>query len=143
MMNDLTYKGYTGSVSVSFEDDCLYGNILYINDLITYEAETPAGIQRNFEEAVDRYLEYCSQNNQNPDKPFSGTFNVRTGAELHKKATVKARIQGKSLNEFVVFAISDAVSGTSTEAINKAFDMVHSKTLYSSTNKQESQVMWS
>ena len=34
----LEYKGYYGSTDVSVEDGALFGKILFINDLITYEA---------------------------------------------------------------------------------------------------------
>ena len=39
-MSVLTYKTYIGSIEVSVEDECLHGKILFIDDLITYEANT-------------------------------------------------------------------------------------------------------
>ena len=55
-MNKLHYKGYTGSVLISVEDDCLHGKILDINDIITYEGETVKDIKAAFEAAVERYV---------------------------------------------------------------------------------------
>ena len=39
MKNYLEYKGYTGTVEFSAEDNCLFGKIIGINDLINYEAQ--------------------------------------------------------------------------------------------------------
>ncbi len=62
-MSDKTtsYKGYQGSIDVSLEDDCLHGRLLFINDIITYEGETPSALIRSFRESVDGYLEYCDR----------------------------------------------------------------------------------
>ena len=56
--NRLHYKGYTGSVFFSVEDDCLHGRILDIDDLITYEGETVGEIKRSFRYEVDRYISF-------------------------------------------------------------------------------------
>ena len=43
MKNVLKYKGFLGSIEVSIEDGIMHGKLLYINDLITYEANTVLG----------------------------------------------------------------------------------------------------
>lgn len=102
-MNDrtLSYNGYCGSVEVSIEDDCLHGKILFISDLVTYEASSPGELLREFRRAVDHYLQKCRQENISPDKPCSGTFNIRISPELHREASIKAAAKGTSLNDFV------------------------------------------
>ncbi|TCB98136.1 type II toxin-antitoxin system HicB family antitoxin [Kosakonia quasisacchari] len=109
MSNMLKYKGYFGSVEFSLEDKVLHGKIQCVNDLITYEAETLDGLQLAFEEAVDDYLETCMALKKEPEKPMSGTFNVRIGSELHKKAYLAACAHGKSLNDYVKTAIEEKV----------------------------------
>lgn len=59
MKNYFIFRGYKGSISASIEDQCLHGKILFINDLITYEAETVPALKEAFEEAVNDYLETC------------------------------------------------------------------------------------
>jgi len=68
-MNDrpLNYNGYFGSVEVSIEDDCLHGKLLFISDLVTYEAFSPVELEREFRRAVDHYLQKCRQENISPD----------------------------------------------------------------------------
>jgi predicted HicB family RNase H-like nuclease len=102
MKHNLTYQGYSGSVDISIEDNCLHGKIEFINDLVTFEGLTPIELKTAFEEAVDRYLAYCKKTGTVPDKPFSGSFNVRTGAALHRLSAQVAASKGVSLNEHVV-----------------------------------------
>lgn len=63
-----SYKGYIGSYQKSVEDNCVHGRILYINDLVTYEAEDTWGIQAAFEAAVDHYIETCKTLGDTPNK---------------------------------------------------------------------------
>ena len=66
MKNLLEYKGYYGSVEYSSEDVLLYGKVLGINSLISYEGESVAELQQDFEGAVDDYLEMCAENGTEP-----------------------------------------------------------------------------
>jgi predicted HicB family RNase H-like nuclease len=104
----IDYKGYSGSVEISLEDGCLHGRILFIDDLITYEGETISEVQKEFASSVDRYLTYCEKTGNPPNKPFSGTFNVRIGPDLHRKAAREAGKRNISLNDYVVQAIKFA-----------------------------------
>ena len=104
----MQYNGYHGSVEVSVEDNVLHGSIQFINDLVTYEAETPEKLRHEFEAAVDDYLETCRELGKEPDKEFSGTFNVRVGAEVHRKAAIAATLEGVTLNEFIRRALDQA-----------------------------------
>ncbi|HIJ78794.1 MAG: type II toxin-antitoxin system HicB family antitoxin [Desulfobulbaceae bacterium] len=108
-MNKLTYKGYTGIIEASIEDGCLHGKILFIEDLITYEGNTVEDINNSFKEAVDHYLNYCEETGKPANKPYSGTFNVRVGQELHRKAVEVAYYRDITLNEFVAQSIKAAI----------------------------------
>jgi len=46
--------------------------------------------------------------NRDPQRPFSGKFQVRIPTDLHRRATMAARRSGKSLNAFVRDAIEQA-----------------------------------
>ena len=108
-MSNLKYKGFLGSVEVNFDDNFLYGKLLFIDDLVTYEAETAARLKQEFEAAVDAYLETCSEIGKEPNKPFSGTFNIRIGPELHKKAATYAASNARNLNDVIKSAIEQYV----------------------------------
>lgn len=51
--NILEYNGYYGSIEP--EDGYLYGKLLYIKSLITYEADTMAELKVAFRESVEDY----------------------------------------------------------------------------------------
>lgn len=108
-MSKLSHKGYTGTIEASIEDDCLHGRILFIDDIITYEGNTVKDTQKAFKEAVDDYLAYCKETGKPANKPYSGTFNVRIGQNLHRKAAEVAFHRGINLNEFVAQSIQTAV----------------------------------
>ncbi len=104
MSNTLEYNGFYGSVEYSKEDDCLYGKILFIDDLILYEGNSLVELKKDFQDAVDEYIEDCKKEGKNP-KVFKGTFNVRIGSELHKKVALIAESNHKSINSIVIEAL--------------------------------------
>jgi predicted HicB family RNase H-like nuclease len=59
MKNYLEYKGYTGTVEFSAEDNCLFRKIVGINDLINYVAQDVLKLKQVLEESVNDYLETC------------------------------------------------------------------------------------
>lgn len=106
---ELKHNEYVGSIEVSIEDECLHGRILFIDDLVTYEGESVHEIRTAFQDAVDRYLAHCQRVGKPASKPYSGTFNVRIGSELHSKAAKVAHLKKIKLNEFVKQAIQAAI----------------------------------
>lgn len=110
--NILIYEGYRGSVEFDLESNCLHGKVLHVADLITYEAETIEGLRKEFELAVDDYLDLCKEIGKNPEKPFKGSFNIRVGAETHKTIAYEAKKLGVTLNEFVCNAIQEKIEKT-------------------------------
>lgn len=107
MKNLMKYKGYWGSVEYSEDDDCLFGKILGIRGLISYEGQTVQELRKYFHESVDEYLEDCKNEGRQPEKPFKGGFNIRIGIELHRKAFVYAQEHDTSLNNLVVEALKE------------------------------------
>jgi predicted HicB family RNase H-like nuclease len=108
--NVFEYKGYSGSIEASAEDRCLFGKILFITDLITYEAETIADLEAEFVAAVDDYLLTCKEIVKDPQRPFKGSFNVRISSELHRQAALEAYKEKISLNELTEKAIKAYVN---------------------------------
>lgn len=114
MTQGLNHKGYAGSMEISLDDGCLHGRLLFVDDLITYEAADVPSLQSAFTEAVDRYLAHCKSIGKRPDKPCSGSFNVRLGEALHRQAATAAIQASQSLNDFVVKAVQVAVAPPQT-----------------------------
>ena len=69
-MGYLKYKGYTGSVEYSEEDNCLFGKVQGIrSDSITYEGTTVEELTKDFQGAVDDYLQLCEEKGRKPTSP--------------------------------------------------------------------------
>jgi len=63
----MTYRNYVGTVEYSEEDGCYFGKIIDIRSLILYEGKTPIELKKNFETAVDEYLEDCRARGIEPE----------------------------------------------------------------------------
>ena len=100
MKNAMTYKGYVGTVEYSEEDNCLFGRIDGICDIISYEGVSVKEIRGAFEEAVDDYLKHCAATGKEPNKPYSGEFVLNIDPILHARIAAKAIASGKSLNQY-------------------------------------------
>lgn len=108
-MKNLEYKGYTGSIEYSKEDDLLYGKVLGIRGLISYEGQTGNELEADFKDAIDTYIADCKQEGATPEKPFKGSFNVRISSKLHRKAAILAMEEKMSLNNFVAESIRERI----------------------------------
>lgn len=108
-MKYLEYKGYTGSIEYSKEDNLLFGKVLGIQGLISYEGKTGNELENDFMEGIDQYLEDCRKENLSPEKPYKGSFNVRISPDLHQKAALLALEEKTSLNNLVAESIREKI----------------------------------
>lgn len=105
MSTMLEYKGYLGSVEYNDDDELLHGRLEFIRDLVLYAGENVSSLKTAFHEAADDYLELCATENRKPDMPLKGSFNVRPGHDLHRRAMLYSRRRGVSLNAIVSDAL--------------------------------------
>ena len=68
----MEYKGYLGSIEFSQEDALFYGKVLGIRALISYEGENAHDLIKDFQNAVDSYLEVCADEGVEPEKAYKG-----------------------------------------------------------------------
>jgi predicted HicB family RNase H-like nuclease len=108
-MEVIAYKGYHARIEYSAEDEVLVGTVLDINDLLIFEAENACEIKKKFQEMVDDYVAACEQIGKSPEKPFSGTFNVRIPSNLHRQAVIAAAKERQTLNQYVASAIQGKI----------------------------------
>lgn len=105
MKNMMEYKGYFGSVHYNDEDALFYGKAECIRSLISYEGHDVLSLKTSFQEAVDDYLDLCQQRGIEPETAFKGSFNIRTGTDLHRRAALCAQQRGVNLNKLVTDAL--------------------------------------
>lgn len=110
-MGNLKYKGYTGSVEFSPEDNCFFGKVQGIKgNLISYEGTSVDEIRHDFEEAVDYYLESCRERGIEPAKPYSGRLIIRMPSDLHSEIAEAAANAGTTINDFINTALRREVN---------------------------------
>lgn len=102
-MKTISYKGY--QASVEYDDGMLFVKVLHIDDLLVAECNSASEAPKALKELIDAYLDDCAELGREPTKPFKGTFNVRVGPELHKRAAMRAAEEGLSLNGWVQSAV--------------------------------------
>ena len=110
MSNVLEYKGYYGTVEYSAADNVLFGKVIGVNSLISFEGNSVESLKEDFEGAVDDYLEMCAENCIEPEKAYRGSFNVRVSPELHKTLALYSASHGQTLNSTVEEAIKRYVA---------------------------------
>jgi len=104
----MEYKGYTGKVEFDAEDGIFHGEVIDTRDVVTFQGESVAELQKAFRDSVDDYLAFCAERGEEPDKPFSGQFITRISPELHREVNLAAKLAGKSLNAWVGEQLTEA-----------------------------------
>lgn len=103
--NVMEYKGYIGTVEFSAESNILFGKVIGINGLVSYEGDSIRSLREDFEAAVDDYLEMCAEKGVEPQKCYKGSFNIRISPDLHRTLAILAAAHNKTLNATVEEAL--------------------------------------
>lgn len=138
-MDILKYKDYEGTAELDMSRKVCRGKILFIDDLVTYESPTPLGLQKEFEAAVDDYLETCLNLGREPQKPLKGQFNVRVPPALHKAASLRAVTDNVTLNDVMVRSLDAFINVRSDVRVFVNIPEKSSKTMISSASFLRSQ----
>lgn len=106
----MKYKDYTGHVEYDDEAKIFHGEVLGIKDVVTFQGITVAEIEQAFKDSVEDYLAFCAERGEEPNRPFSGKFNLRIPPELHAKISIAAHLHGESLNNYITKMLQRFVS---------------------------------
>jgi predicted HicB family RNase H-like nuclease len=102
----ITYKGYTALLEVDAPSGQIVGHVIGIRDEIVFSGETYREAVEGFHKTVDHYLSRLAEDGKEPERPFSGRFNVRIDADTHRALVLAAEAQQISLNDVVKRAFS-------------------------------------
>ncbi len=105
----MKYKGYEAVIEYDEVDRLFFGRVINTRDVISFDGTTVEELQQSFEAVIDEYLEDCKQEGKEPNKAYSGLFNLRISPELHRKISLEAKKQNLSLNSFVEQELNRAV----------------------------------
>ena len=104
----LNYKGYRGRVEFDDEAGLFHGEVLDLKDVITFQGKSVEELEHAFRDSIDDYLAFCEERGEEPDKPFSGRLMLRLPPALHREVYVRARREGKSLNQWIADKLTEA-----------------------------------
>lgn len=110
-MGTINYKEYEGTAEYDPEREVFRGKILFITDVVTYQAVDAKALKAEFRAAVEDYVKTCAELGREPQKPFNGAFNVRISPERHRQASVRAARENTSLNDVVSRALDAYLNG--------------------------------
>lgn len=105
----LIHKGYIGHVEFNDEMEIFHGEVINTRDVITFQGSTVTEIKKAFKESVNDYLAFCKERNEEPEKPFSGKFNLRLDPELHRQVYIAAKQHHMSLNQWITETIKQHI----------------------------------
>ena len=105
----MEYKGYLGTVEYDADAKIFHGDIINTRDVITFQGTTVKEIEKAFKDSINDYIKWCDEEGVEPEKPYSGKFNVRLSPELHRQVAIMAKKKNVSLNAFVEKTLKDEV----------------------------------
>jgi predicted HicB family RNase H-like nuclease len=108
-MNVLTYKGYAGGCEIDASAGVIFGRVLGIKDVITFQGVTVPELVQAFHDSVDDYLEFCAERGEEPDRSFSGKILFRTSSERHREIAFAAARAGVSTNAWLDMTVAGAL----------------------------------
>jgi predicted HicB family RNase H-like nuclease len=106
----MQYKGYIGSIEYDDEAGIFHGEVINLRDVITFQGESVQELRRALQDSVEDYLEFCTQKDEQPERPFSGRLLVRIDPELHRQLFIIAKNKDISLNKLINEAVEKIIA---------------------------------
>ena len=110
MMNTMEIEGYRTVIRYDPEIEMFRGEFLGLNGGADFYACDIEGLRKEGSLSLKVFLEMCDEEGVEPKKAHSGKFNVRVPPRLHATIASAATAEGKSLNQWVVDALGQAVA---------------------------------
>ncbi len=82
-MKTMTYRGYTAEIIYSDEDECFVGDVVNIDDIISFHGDTDEELREAFENVVDLHIKVKEQPEKPPQKHLVGRLLSRLRQALH------------------------------------------------------------
>jgi len=101
----MEYKGYMGTVDYDADAKIFHGDVINTRDVITFQGTTVKEIEQSFRASIEDYIKWCREEGVEPEKPYSGRFNLRISPELHREIAAASAKRKMSLNRFVEKAL--------------------------------------
>ncbi len=108
-MNIMEVEGYKAKIEYDSELDQFRGEILGLNGSADFYGKSPSALRREFKNSLKVFLEVCKEKQINPNREFSGKFNLRIPPRLHGEIAARASAEDKSINQWVAEILRHSV----------------------------------
>ena len=109
-MNIMEMDGYKAKIEYDPELDQFRGEILGLNGSADFYGDNPTHLRKEFKISLGVFLDVCEEKGINPQKEYSGKFNLRIPPQLHSKVAAKANAESKSINQWVSEVLKHSVN---------------------------------
>lgn len=109
MMNVMEIQGYKATIKYDPVIDKFRGEFVTLNGGADFYASNIKDLREEGKISLKVFLEMCREEGVDPQKKYSGKFNLRVTPELHAEVAVKAAAEGKSLNQCVADMLGEVV----------------------------------
>ena len=100
-MNIMKNGTYKARIEYDSEIDMFRGEILGLNGGADFYGTSPTELHIEFDKSLKVFLEVCEEKGINPNKEYSGKFNLRIPPKMHSEIAAIATAQEKSINQWV------------------------------------------
>ena len=90
--------GYRTVIEFDPDIEMFRGEFVGLNGGADFYARDIPGLRREGAASLEVFLDMCKEDGVEPQKQFSGKFNVRIPPDLHAAIAAAAAADGKSLN---------------------------------------------
>ena len=108
-MNTMEIDGYRAVIQYDPDIEMFRGEFIGLNGGADFYAKDIDGLRQEGEISLKVFLDMCQEEGVEPRKEYSGKFNLRVSPELHAEISARAAADGKSLNQWVVDMLDQAI----------------------------------
>ena len=98
--------------NIDYRTGLMHGEVLLLKDVVTFKAQNPKLLLKEFKASIDDYLAFCKEDGVEPARPLKGEVLVRCGKTIQEEiikivATKKSIGEKISQNEWCVEALKE------------------------------------
>ena len=108
-MNTMEIDGYRAVIQYDPDIEMFRGEFIGLNGGADFYAKDIDGLRQEGKISLKVFLDMCQEEGVEPRKEYSGKFNLRVSQELHAEISARAAADGKSLNQWVVDMLDQAI----------------------------------
>jgi predicted HicB family RNase H-like nuclease len=105
----MKYKGYEAHIEFDEEGMLFHGEVIGLQDVITFQGTCVEELDREFHTSLDEYLKFCTEVGKLPEKPYSGKLPLRLSPDLHARIALQAKKEDTSINKWISKTLDHAI----------------------------------